>query len=163
MSHKGNQGETHIQLTNAIVGKQLQEPVNAENRTKLAQEDSQKNDQEQHSEAMLMRYEEELKLLETLLRDPESKEESSVAPGKAEMFGVSKKAGESLQSHLVCAGMRDDETKVSHEDETVFCFQQEMLEQEIVLEDSKEAEDTKGYQQTARDELEVQGKTNAQS
>lgn len=59
-------------MVNSIFGGQLQEPVSVQSMTKLAHEDNQKKDKDeyQHFDEMLMRCEEELKLLEELLREP---------------------------------------------------------------------------------------------
>jgi hypothetical protein len=59
-------------LCNAITGGQLQEPIGAESRIKLAHKDSQGKDIKKHSDAMLKKYDEELELLENLLRGPKS-------------------------------------------------------------------------------------------
>lgn len=161
MSHKDNQSEDHTHLINAITGGQLQEPVSAESRTKLAHQDSQKKDkdEEQHSDKMLMRCDEDIMLLERLLKEPEYEEEMFQTPKQIEYFSC-------FQTNYEFAGtkeaeMRSDEAKMSHEKEIVFYLQQEVVEQKIVLKDNREDEETKGKQQAAKDELTVQGKTNA--
>jgi len=117
LSHKGKM-DTHTKLCNEVIGGQLQESVGAERRTKLAHEDSQGKDKEKHSYTMLKKYDEELELLENLLRGPESEkhnttreEKCSQMPYNEEVHTTSKKTTVNFkfQTDYEVAGIKSDD------------------------------------------------------
>lgn len=67
LSHKGIR-ETHKQLIHEITVGKFQEPITTENKIKLACVDNQNKEGEEHSNQILDKYDEELLLLENLLR-----------------------------------------------------------------------------------------------
>jgi len=73
MSHKYNQKRVHTHFSNKIDGTQLGESVVVEIKGELAHEDNQKEVEEEHSDAMLTKLNEEAEPQEILLRKLESK------------------------------------------------------------------------------------------
>lgn len=75
LSFKSTQMDTHTQWCNSITDGKLQEPIWKEKDTKLAHGDSQSENinEEKHFDEMLKKHNEELELLENLMRGTEFK------------------------------------------------------------------------------------------
>ena len=62
--HKENHNGNNTHWVNIVDGAQLQEPICEDNMGKIVHGDSQSKDKEKHLDEMLMKFEEEIKLLE---------------------------------------------------------------------------------------------------
>lgn len=68
LSHREDQGETHTNTTNEVIGVQFQEPVGKKKLTYIdIQKEDQIYDQQKHLDAILIKFE-EVRLLEKWIR-----------------------------------------------------------------------------------------------
>jgi hypothetical protein len=108
----------HTHFSNGIVDRQLEELIVAENTKDLAYEDSQREAEEKHSDAMLSKWDKEVELLERLLIEPESERESTtreetcseVPSSEGEVLIASKevKVNFNFQFNLEIAGLAEE-------------------------------------------------------
>jgi len=102
--HKDNHNGNHTQWVNIVDVAQLQEPVSEENGGKRVHGDSQSKYREKHSDEMIMKFEEEIKLMEMLLREPEitvKKEKCSIVPSKEEVPNKETRVNFSFQTNYM--------------------------------------------------------------
>lgn len=82
MSHTKNPFEECMQVENVVVSEQLEKPIIEVSRAEVITKDSQRENDDHPLDEVLTRCEEELKLLECLLKYPECEDGIAVSNGR---------------------------------------------------------------------------------